>query len=78
MGSLRRSQYYYDKKNGDFTVKPIPVSDAFKRKLEDSIVLIYTNGQRDQDAIAQSHENKDKKKYWNYRRKLTNISLMRT
>lgn len=50
------------KKNGDFTVKPIPVSDAFKRKLEDSIVLIYTNGQRDQDAIAQSHENKDKKK----------------
>lgn len=49
------------KKNGDFTVKPVPVSDTFKRKLEDSIVLIYTNGQRNQNAIAQSHENKDRR-----------------
>jgi D-glycero-alpha-D-manno-heptose-7-phosphate kinase len=49
------------KKNGDFTVKPIPVSDAFKRKLEDSIVLIYTNDQRNQNAIAQSHESKDRR-----------------
>lgn len=47
------------KKNGDFTVKPVPVSDTFKRKLEDSIVLIYTNDQRNQNTIAQSHENKD-------------------
>lgn len=47
------------KKSGDFTVKPVPVSDTFKRRLEDSIVLIYTNDQRNQNAIAQSHENKD-------------------
>lgn len=48
--------------NGDFTVRPMPVSDAFKHKFEDSLVLIYTNEQRDQDEIAKSHENKDKKK----------------
>lgn len=50
------------KKNGDFTVKPIPVSKKFKRALEDSIVLIYTNEQRDQNEIAQSHENKNGEK----------------
>ena len=50
------------KKNGDFIVKPLPVSAKFKRKFEDSIVLIYTNNQRDTDIIAKSHENKDKKK----------------
>lgn len=50
------------RRNGDFTVRALPVSEKFKRKLEDSIVLIYTNGQRDQDAIAKSHEKKDKKK----------------
>jgi len=49
------------KKNGDFTVKPLPVSEKFKRKLEDSMVLIYTNDQRNQNEIAQSHEDKDKK-----------------
>ena len=50
------------KKNGDFSVKPIPVSEKFKRALEDSIVLIYTNEQRDQNEIAQSHENKNEEK----------------
>jgi D-glycero-alpha-D-manno-heptose-7-phosphate kinase len=50
------------KKNGSFIVKPIPVSKKFKSKLENSIVLIYTNNQRDQKEIAESHENKDKKK----------------
>lgn len=49
-------------RNGDFEVTPIPVSDNFKRELEESIVLIYTNDQRNQNEIAQSHENKDKKK----------------
>lgn len=55
--------------NGDFTVKPLPVSDKFKRKLENSIVLIYTNNQRGQDSIAKSHENKDKKKILEISRK---------
>lgn len=49
-------------RNGDFEVTPIPVSDNFKREFEESIVLIYTNDQRNQNEIAQSHENKDKKK----------------
>lgn len=49
-------------KNGNFTVRPVPVSDSFKHELEKSVVLIYTNAQRDQDEIAKSHENKDKKK----------------
>lgn len=49
-------------KNGDFRVKPLPVSNRFKRELEDSIVLIYTNEQRDQNKIAKSHENKNNKK----------------
>lgn len=57
------------KKNGDFTVKALPVSEKFKRELEDSIVLIYTNDQRDQDTIAKSHENKDKKKILNLARR---------
>lgn len=57
------------KKNGDFTVKPVPVSDAFKKKLEDSIVLIYTNNQRNQGSIAKSHENRDKKKILELSRK---------
>lgn len=50
------------KKSGDFMVRALPVSEKFKLELEDSIVLIYTNDQRDQDAIAKSHEKKDKKK----------------
>jgi D-glycero-alpha-D-manno-heptose-7-phosphate kinase len=50
------------KKNGEFIVRPLPVSQKFKRAFEDSIVLIYTNGQRDQNEIAKSHENKDKRK----------------
>ena len=49
-------------KKGNFVVKPLPVSDAFKKKFQESIVLIYTNSQRTQNEIAQSHENKDKKK----------------
>lgn len=49
-------------RNGNFTVKPLPVSETFKKKFQNSIVLIYTNSQRNQKEIAESHENKDKKK----------------
>jgi D-glycero-alpha-D-manno-heptose-7-phosphate kinase len=48
------------KKNGDFSVKPLPVTPEFKEELERSMFLIYTNEQREQDTIAKSHENKDK------------------
>ena len=47
-------------KNGDFEVQPLPVSPEFTRQFDDSLVLIYTNDQRNQNAIAESHENKDK------------------
>lgn len=49
------------KSNGDFLVKPLPVTSEFKDELERSLVLIYTNNQRNQNNISKSHENKDKK-----------------
>lgn len=49
------------KPDGDFLVKPLPVTSEFKKELEISLVLIYTNNQRNQNNIAKSHENKDKK-----------------
>lgn len=48
------------KSNGDFLVKPLPVTPEFKKELENSMILIYTNGQRKQNIIAKSHENKDR------------------
>lgn len=45
---------------GEFLVKPLSVTPEFTEKLQKSMVLIYTNEQREQDAIAKSHENKDK------------------
>lgn len=48
------------KQNGEFLVKPLPVTPEFKKELERSMILIYTNDQREQDTIAKSHENKDK------------------
>ena len=46
--------------DGIFFVKPMPVTDDFRKELEKSILLIYTNDQRQQNEIAQSHEDKDK------------------
>lgn len=56
-------------RKGNFTVEPMPVSDTFKEKFQDSIVLIFTNSQRNQDDIAKSHENKNKKKLLELSRK---------
>lgn len=47
-------------KSGKFSVKPVPVSEDFLNELEQSMILVYTNSQREQDTIAGSHENKDK------------------
>lgn len=47
--------------DGKFLVKPLAVSHDFKQELQKSMLLIYTNDQRDQDEIARSHEKKDKK-----------------
>lgn len=49
------------KPNGDFLVKPLPVTTEFKEELQRSLVLVYTNNQRNQNNIAKSHENKNKK-----------------
>lgn len=46
--------------DGDFFVRPLPITEDFKNMFQNSIVLIYTNEQRSQNEIAQSYENKDK------------------
>lgn len=46
--------------NGKFHIKPLAVTEEFKTEIENSIVMIYTNHQREQNEIAKSHENKDK------------------
>lgn len=48
-------------KSGEFLVKPLAVTKEFKEQLEDSMLLIYSNDQREQDSIAKSHEHQDKK-----------------
>lgn len=48
-------------KNGNWAVKPLPITDEFKHALKCSMLLIYTNEQRNQNDIAKSHEEKDKK-----------------
>ena len=46
--------------NGKFLVKPLPITEEFKKELQNSMLLIYTNNQREQDEIAKSHEQKNK------------------
>lgn len=49
------------KKDGTFLVKPVPITQNFLNEFEKSLLLIYTNKQRNNNIIAKSHENKDKK-----------------
>ena len=49
------------KTDGTFYVKPLSISEEFKKYLSDHMVLIYTNCQRTNNQIAQYHENKNKK-----------------
>ena len=44
-------------KNGDFFVKPLPITEEFINELQKSFTLIYTDEQRNTDEIAKSHEN---------------------
>lgn len=48
------------KKDGDFFVRPLPLSSEFKNYLKESMILIYSREQRSCNNIAKSHENKDK------------------
>lgn len=47
-------------KSGEFLVKPLSVTTEFKEELQNSMLLIYTDEQREQDTIAKSHEHQDK------------------
>jgi len=48
-------------RSGDFRVRPLSISQEFVKEFSKSIVLIYTNSQRENKKIAQSHEQVDKK-----------------
>ena len=48
--------------DGDFFVKPLPVTEDFYKEFEESVVLIYTNEQRNKEDIAKSHDSTDKDK----------------
>ena len=43
--------------DGTYNIKPLPITEEFEQALQDSMVLIYTEEQRDNDVIAKSHEN---------------------
>jgi D-glycero-alpha-D-manno-heptose-7-phosphate kinase len=51
------------KKDGTYDIKPLPITDEFEQALQDSMVLIYTEEQRDNDIIAKSHEDDINNKY---------------
>lgn len=44
------------KQDGTYNIKPLPITEAFEQELQDSMVLIYTEEQRNNDVIAKSHE----------------------
>lgn len=44
------------KKDGTYNIKPLPITEEFEKALQDSMILIYTEEQRDNDVIAKSHE----------------------
>jgi D-glycero-alpha-D-manno-heptose-7-phosphate kinase len=44
------------KKDGTYDIKPLPITEEFEQILQDSMVLIYTEEQRNNDVIAKSHE----------------------
>jgi D-glycero-alpha-D-manno-heptose-7-phosphate kinase len=51
------------KKDGTYNIKPLPITEEFEHALQDSMVLIYTEEQRNNDVIAKSHEDDINNKY---------------
>lgn len=45
------------KTDGTYNIKPLPITEEFENELQNSMVLIYTEEQRNNDVIAKSHEN---------------------
>jgi D-glycero-alpha-D-manno-heptose-7-phosphate kinase len=54
------------KTNGDFAVKPMPISSDFKDYFEKCLSLIYVDTQRKGTETADSHKNKDKTQILKY------------
>lgn len=50
-------------REGEFKVKPLPISREFKKEFEDSLILVYTGSQRNTSTVAEEHDNKNKDKY---------------
>jgi len=44
-------------RDGTYNIKPLPITEEFEQVLQDSMILIYTEEQRNNDVIAKSHEN---------------------
>ena len=42
--------------DGIYSIKSLPITEEFEQTLQNSMVLIYTEEQRDNDIIAKSHE----------------------
>lgn len=59
-------------KNGSFVVEPINVSYDFMRYFESSLMLIYSEQQRQTNEVAKSHENKDKTNLFKYSQQAIN------
>jgi len=51
------------KKDGTYNINPLPITEEFEQALQDSMVLIYTEEQRNNDVIAKSHEDDINNKY---------------
>ena len=61
--------------DGDFFVKPMPVSEEFKKEFENSLCLVYANQQRDTAEIAKSHIDKDRKNILHYSKEAYNLFI---
>jgi D-glycero-alpha-D-manno-heptose-7-phosphate kinase len=51
------------KKDGSYYTKPLPITEEFEQILQDSMILIYTEEQRNNNIIAKSHEDDINNKY---------------
>jgi D-glycero-alpha-D-manno-heptose-7-phosphate kinase len=43
-------------KDGSYNIKPLSITEEFEQELQDSMILIYTEEQRNNSIIAKSHE----------------------
>jgi D-glycero-alpha-D-manno-heptose-7-phosphate kinase len=51
------------KKDGTYNTKPLPITEEFEQILQDSMILIYTEEQRNNSIVAKSHEDDINNKY---------------